>query len=105
MPILYVHGVNTRSREGFFAIEPMLRRHVAPAISDNPDQVLIDDYYWGDRGVKFYWGGASRPPTQLLGMGFGGSPQDLLARSLIADENRAALKEFPAPVAPVAEEE
>jgi len=30
MPILYVHGVNTRSREGFFAIEPLLRRHVAP---------------------------------------------------------------------------
>jgi hypothetical protein len=98
MPILYVHGVNTRSREGFFAIEPLLRRHVAPEISkDDPDRVFIDDYYWGDRGVKLHWGGASRPRTQLLGKGAGGTPEDILTRSLVVDEHRKVLQKYPPP--------
>jgi hypothetical protein len=104
MPILYVHGVNTRSREGFFAIEPLLRRHVAPEISKDPASVFIDDYYWGDRGVKLYWDGASRPRTQLLGKGFGRSPEGILTRSLVADENRKALEQYP-PVATTAQDD
>jgi hypothetical protein len=97
MPILYVHGVNTRSREGFFAIEPLLRRHVAPEISKDPASVFIDDYYWGDRGVKLYWDGASRPRTQLLGKGLGRTPEGILTRSLVADENRKTLERYPSP--------
>lgn len=43
MPILYVHGVNTRSRDGFLnEIRVYLRRYIAPAISSNPKTVLID---------------------------------------------------------------
>jgi hypothetical protein len=30
MPILYIHGVETRSRDGFFEIKPYLQRLVAP---------------------------------------------------------------------------
>lgn len=97
MSILYVHGVNTRSRERFFAIEPLLRRHVAPVISNDPDRVRIEDYYWGNLGIKLAWDGASRPRTQLAGKGVGESSDDLLARSLAADENRDLLKRFPPP--------
>jgi hypothetical protein len=105
MPILYVHGVNTRSREGFYTIEPLLRRHVAPVISNDPARVRIEDYYWGDLGIKLAWDGASRPRTQLLGKGIGQSSSDLLTRSLAADENRNLLDKFPPPVAVATEEE
>jgi len=105
MPILYVHGVNTRSREGFFTIEPLLRRHVAPVISNDPGRVRIQDYYWGDLGMKLAWDGASRPRTQLLGKGIDQSSNDLLARSLAADENRVLLDRFPPPAAAATEEE
>jgi hypothetical protein len=69
LPILYVHGVNTRSRDGFHEIVPYLRRIVAPALSDDPEGVLIDDVFWGDLAATFAWNGASRPRTRLIGMG------------------------------------
>jgi hypothetical protein len=43
MPILYIHGVATRNRDSFFAMQPYLRRLVAPEISSAPEGVLIDD--------------------------------------------------------------
>ncbi|WGW03618.1 alpha/beta fold hydrolase domain-containing protein [Tropicibacter oceani] len=69
MPILYVHGVNVRSRDNFFAMEVFARRYLAPAISDDPDGVTIADAYWGDHAFDPSYGGASRPRTRLLGMG------------------------------------
>jgi hypothetical protein len=95
MPILYVHGVNTRSREGFFAIEPLLRRHIATAISSDPANVRIEDYYWGDLGIKLAWEGVSRPRTQLLAKGISAGSIDLLERSLAADEHRDVLHRVP----------
>lgn len=69
MPILYIHGVATRDRERFFAIEEYLRRLVAPSISSDPASVLIDDVFWGDLAADFAWGGISRPRSRILGMG------------------------------------
>ena len=40
MPILYVHGVNVRSRDGFRAIEGYPRRYLAPVIDGDSDQGL-----------------------------------------------------------------
>jgi hypothetical protein len=69
MPILYIHGVNVRSRDGFNDIKLYLRRLVAPAISRDPGGVLIEDVFWGDLGVRFAWEGVSRPRSRLLGQG------------------------------------
>src|SRR5690349_12940505 len=77
MPILYVHGVNTRSRDGFFALRKYLERHIAPAISSDPKSVLIDDVYWGDLAATFAWDGESRPRSRLLGQGAAESPAAL----------------------------
>lgn len=69
MPILYVHGVNVRSREGFARFQKYARRYLAPAISDDPDRVTISDVFWGDLAFSPAWDGASRPRSRLFGMG------------------------------------
>jgi hypothetical protein len=95
VPILYVHGVNTRSRERFLAIEPLLRRLVAPAISNDPDSVPIEDYFWGEHAFRPAWGGASRPRTRLLRQGADLAKGDIVAMSLASAESRVAI-ELPA---------
>jgi hypothetical protein len=83
MPILYIHGVATRNRDGFCEIKPYLQRLVAPVISPEPDGVLIEDVFWGDVAATFAWDGASRPKSRLLGMGAGAvSASPSRARSL-----------------------
>lgn len=69
MPILYVHGVNTRSHEGFEQFKPFARRYLAPEISSTPETVTIDECYWGDIAFSPAFGGISRPRSRLLGMG------------------------------------
>ena len=70
MPILFIHGVNVRSRDGFFELAPKLRSFVAPVIANDPEHVLIDDAFWGaDHGVNLAHGGISRPRTRLIGQG------------------------------------
>ena len=72
MPILYIHGVNVRSRDGFFELEPKLRKFIAPVIADDPENVLIEDVFWGkNHGVKLAFDGISRPRTRLLRQGAG----------------------------------
>jgi hypothetical protein len=95
MPILYVHGVNTRSRDGFFALKPYLQRYVAPAISGDPDTVMIDDVYWGNVAAQFAWDGASRPRSRLLGQGAAGDLPDALESALTAHAYAEALKRLP----------
>jgi hypothetical protein len=69
MPILYIHGVNTRDRQPFFDLQKYLKRIIAPVISPDPEGVWIDDVFWGDAAVTLEWGGQSRPKTRLLGQG------------------------------------
>ncbi len=74
MPIVFVHGVANRREEPLWegsriALEVLLRRYVAPAISRDPKGVSILFPYWGDLGASFAWGGASRPHSAFLGQG------------------------------------
>jgi hypothetical protein len=97
MPILYVHGVNTRCRKGFLALEGYLRRYIAPAISSRPDTVLIDDVFWGDAGVNFAWGGVCRPRSRILGMGPGATELSAVEGALTAAAYAEALDRVPEP--------
>lgn len=59
MPIIFVHGVSTRLNTGHDRvweeiIEPKLRTYIAPAISNDPKNVSIEEAYWGDVSVPFY---------------------------------------------------
>ncbi len=99
MPILYVHGVNVRSRNGFFAIKDYLRRYLAPVISQDPDNVLIDDVFWGDAGVEFAWNGAARPRSRILGQGAGATSLAPIEGALTAAAYRQALDRIPTPQA------
>jgi hypothetical protein len=96
LPIFYIHGVNVRSRDGFFAIKTYLQRLVAPTISNDPEGVLIDDVFWGDIGVRFAWDGASRPRTRLLGMGAGVRPLSPLEGALTAEAFADTFRRLPA---------
>lgn len=94
MPILYVHGVNVRSRDGFDAMKVFAHRYIAPAISDDPDGVTIADAYWGDHAFSPTYDGVSRPRTRLLGMGAGGLPEDDVS-AMAAIDYRDALDRLP----------
>ena len=72
MSIVFVHGVAVRDENEELnralkrfrdvpwpTIEALLREHVAPAISDDPDGVPIMRAYWGDLGARFAWDGRS----------------------------------------------
>ena len=95
----HIHGVNVRSRDGSFAARLLLRQYVAPAIADDPDNVLIDDVYWGDVGVSFAWDGASRPLSRILGKGAGASELAPVEGALTAAAFRNALERVPQPEA------
>lgn len=99
MPILYIHGVATRSRDGFLAMEPYVRRLVAPAIAADPDNVLIDDVFWGDLAAIFAWDGASRPRSRLLGMGAAATPPTPVEGTLTAAAFANVLSRLPASTA------
>ena len=99
MPILYVHGVNVRSRDGFDAMKIFARRYIAPAISHDPETVLITDAYWGDYAFTPTFGGISRPRTRLLGMGATALPDDDVSAQA-ALENVDLLDRLPASTAP-----
>jgi alpha-beta hydrolase superfamily lysophospholipase len=90
MPILFVHGVNTRNSDKDYyrsvaARKTMFEKLVVPALK-NPGFTVADDVYWGDLGVRFGWGLASIPSSDLQSLGGpvdGNLNADLLA--LLAD--------------------
>ena len=58
MPIIYMHGVNTRDPEHFAPVREYLRRIVAPAIAPDPEKVsiralAIDCHYQLDVQVRY----------------------------------------------------
>lgn len=72
MPIVYIHGVAVRDGASpvnralrrfrdvpWPDIEASLRAHVAPVLSDDPEEVPVRRAYWGDLGARFAWGGRS----------------------------------------------
>lgn len=69
MPIIYMHGVNTRKKEHFEPVKEYLQRIVAPAIAPDPEKVSIRAADWFDLCDEPKWEGISRPSTALLGQG------------------------------------
>ncbi|HWF08086.1 MAG TPA: hypothetical protein VG297_06470 [Bryobacteraceae bacterium] len=96
MPILFIHGVNTRkSDEDYFrtmaARKKMFEQYVVPvAQKKHPAFRVADDVYWGDLGVDFRWGFESIPESglQSLGASDQGAPRqndDLVALLATSD--------------------
>lgn len=58
MPIIFVHGVASRKYNNhdktWDEIEKNLKTYVAPAISHDPNNVSIEEAFWGDVSVQFY---------------------------------------------------
>lgn len=69
MPIIYMHGVNTRDPKHFEPVREYLRKIVAPAISSKPETVSIRSADWFQLCAPPKWEGIARPRTALSGMG------------------------------------
>ncbi len=69
MPIIYMHGVNTRDAGHFASVHEYLRRIVAPAIAPDPENVSIRAADWFQLCDPPKWAGISRPRTLLVGQG------------------------------------
>lgn len=76
MPIIYMHGVNTRSAAHFAPVREYLLRVVAPAIAPDPQNVSIRAADWFPFCPPPKWEGISRPRTSLLGQGAAADPHD-----------------------------
>jgi len=97
MPLIYIHGVNTRDTDDGYksklaARNELLRRHVlAPLATKDArlrDMVIVNPY-WGGDGVAFRWHLASLPEANILehlGADVEATPQaDLALASTIAE--------------------
>jgi hypothetical protein len=105
MPVVYVHGVATRTEDKKYAVRleeilTYLKRFIAPAIApQDPAGVAVIPCYWGDAGVKFHWERVSRPRSPLLGQGGTGEETDY-ARVIAVAEAGEALDGLPLDLAP-----
>jgi hypothetical protein len=59
VPLVFVHGVNTRRSKDYDAAEvgrdAMFRRFALAAVARDPDAAEIFNPYWGDKGARFPW--------------------------------------------------
>jgi len=90
MPIVYMHGVNTRDPRHFQPVEEYLRRIVAPVIARDPANVSIRAADWFPLCEPPKWEGISRPAT-LLGQGAEIERNELLD-AIVAKTPRVAAK-------------
>lgn len=90
MPIIYMHGLNTRDPKHFDPVCEYLQRMVAPAISHDPDNVSIRPANWFPLCDPPKWRGIARPAT-LLGQGAE------IERSELLDAIAAKVPREPAP--------
>src|SRR5688572_3113523 len=78
MPLVFVHGVNTRFEPGYRdtvkARDALFKRLALDAIAD-PDHLTIVNPYWGDFAARFAWNHASLPGSDVERMG----PADISA--------------------------
>src|SRR4051794_20575031 len=89
MPIIYMHGVNTRDPKHFEPVCEYLRRIVAPAIAPDPEKVSIRPANWFPLCEPPKWEGISRPAT-LLGQGAEIERSELLDAIIAKVPRRAA---------------
>jgi hypothetical protein len=72
MPLVFIHGVNTRDTDPDYFVGKEARRKqfidiVAPTMVKRfPSFQVLDDIYWGDLGVRFRWNLGSVPKTKPL---------------------------------------
>lgn len=102
MPIVFVHGVNTRESASYDAqvevTKDFLREHLAGATVNgktlnSPDQISFP--YWGDLGTTFAWHMASLPRGKLQALG-GVAGADLRAiAATLKDSSRTELGDEP----------
>ena len=101
MPLVFVHGVNTRDTDEDYvrsvaARKTMFEQIVVPEMVKRgfADFKVADDIYWGDLGVTFGWNLRAVPPTNVLeSLG----PADAMVTNLdlievVADSERASSK-------------
>jgi hypothetical protein len=103
MPLVFVHGVNTRDTDDNYyragaARKKMFETYVVPAVRKHgfPNFRVHDDIYWGDLGVAFLWNLKSIPPTNVvdyLGAAEEGEPDNLALLEVMS----AAQGDAPAP--------
>lgn len=78
MPIVFVHGVNTRKDASYSENErvrdELFRKFALDGIAADPQQATILNPYWGDAGASFAWKHASLPDDQYESFGSQGSP-------------------------------
>jgi len=97
MPVVYIHGVATRSTKADDTVTGLMRRYLTDAIAPGGDLEIVYAY-WGDVAASFAWGGASRPRTPLRGMG-GEAELDPGARAALAAYLAGTLDGLPEPEA------
>lgn len=95
MPIVFIHGVNTRREQPGYAStkaarEKLLRTYLAPAdATQDAAEGSVVSPYWGDLGVRFAWGGQSVPQPRFHEHGYAGehaaTEADLLVDAQLAD--------------------
>jgi hypothetical protein len=74
MPVIFIHGVNTRRddpayRTDVAARDELLRRLVLTPLAAKGERYRITEInnaYWGDSGVRFHWNQASLPRVRAL---------------------------------------
>jgi hypothetical protein len=111
LPLVFIHGVNTRSTDADYArcVEArrmMFDQLVAKKVRERyPGFRVAEDIYWGDLGVKFLWRLRSIPDTrQKYTQGPGGDEMgnpDLLA--LMLQPPKGDKREHLGPAQPLAE--
>ncbi len=96
MPIVFIHGVNTRESPGYLkavaARDELIRRYIAEPLARRGEplaQLTIVNPYWGKPGVRPSLGAglpARRPTLEGLGGEEEGTPQaDLEFAAMISD--------------------
>ncbi len=84
MPIIYMHGVNTRSPNHFTPVREYFRRVVAPAIAPDPENVSIRAADWFPLCDPPKWGGICRPRTIFLAAGSAETQRNEILDSIVA---------------------
>lgn len=102
MPLLFVHGVNTRADAAYEreakARDALFKQFALRAVKADPVRATVLNPYWGDLGVRFFWEHASLPGHGAESFG----PQDDAAAVLTREALGAQTPEAAAPLLQVA---
>jgi hypothetical protein len=90
MPLVFVHGVNVRVSAGYEkenkTRDALFRQFALRAVKADPARAAILSPYWGDLGVRFYWGHASLPGRGAESFGPVDDFPGLLTREALGDQ-------------------